>query len=88
MTLALPPAEPPADAVADLLDKRDLLAAEIREAEALYLRLGACLDDDTLTDWQRRRLEVELAVAGRRLELYGACREELRRQLAAAGVAA
>jgi hypothetical protein len=88
VTLHLPPAEPPADVVAELLDKREHLAVELREAEALYLRLAAVLEDDTLPGWQRCRLEVELSLAGRRLELYRDCLAELRRQLGAHGVAA
>lgn len=86
MNAHLPPAEPPAEAVAELIDKLHHLGAELTEAESVTRRLLADLDDPYLPGWARERLRVEVAVARRRVELYVLVLAELQRRAADLGV--
>lgn len=80
MSAQLPPAEPPAEAVADWREKLEHLGAELAEAESVVRRLLVETEDPYLSGWQRERLRVEVATARRRVELYVLVLAELERR--------
>jgi hypothetical protein len=79
------PAEPD-PALAELREKYEHARRELREAEYLRGRLMVALTEPGVPAWAVQRLEVELELAGRRLDLYDAVLAKLREQLLAAGV--
>lgn len=81
----LPPAEPPADDVATVLEKLRYARAELREAERVLAMLAILGDVDNPASYTVH-LEVEGHTAERRIELWRAVVARLEEQARALGL--